>query len=187
MESRWEAIRERIKNGKKDQLLIWLLVGALIIVIVLPTDSSGSKNVQEKTESVDGEDTISDAKEQRLAEVLSQVEGVGKTQVMITYRSSGEKIVEKDLPVTERTVNESDDQGGNSSTVEREQNEETIYEKGSDGSQTPYVVKVTEPEIAGVLIVAEGGGDPVIAKNITEAVIALFGVEAHKIKVMKMN
>lgn len=183
----WEAIRNWIRNGKKDQFLVFLLVGALIVVILLPTDSDSSKKVQEKTEVVNVEEQITDTKEQRLAEVLSQVEGVGRTQVMITYRSSGEKIVEKDIPVTDRTVNDTDGQGGSSSTVEREEKEETIYEKGSDGSQTPYVVKVTEPEIAGVLVVAEGGGDPVIAKNITEAVVALFGVEAHKIKVMKMN
>ena len=41
--------------------------------------------------------------------------------------------------------------------------------------------------IRGVLVVAQGGGDPVIVQNITEAVMALFGIEAHKIKVMKMS
>ena len=34
---------------------------------------------------------------------------------------------------------------------------------------------------------AEGGDDPGVVQNITEAVMALFGVEAHKIKVMKMS
>ena len=39
----------------------------------------------------------------------------------------------------------------------------------------------------GVLVVAEGGGDAKIVKNISDAVLALFSVEAHKIKVVKMN
>ena len=44
-----------------------------------------------------------------------------------------------------------------------------------------------EPEVSGVLVVAEGGDDPVTVREITEAVQALFGIEAHKIKVMKMD
>jgi len=45
---------------------------------------------------------------------------------------------------------------------------------------------VTEP-VTGVLVLAEGGDNAVVEKNITDAVKALFGLEAHKIKVMKMQ
>jgi len=186
MGNRWETILNPFKNAKKDQLLIFLLIGILIVVILLPTNSKSEKEIKTQ-ETVIAERQVKDSQEEKLQEILRQVEGVGKTEVMITYRSSGEKIVEKDVPIMDRTVTEEDGQGGISSTVEREANEETIYEKGSDGSQIPYVVKVTEPEIAGVLIVAEGGDQPVVIKNITDAVVALFGVEVHKIKVMKMN
>ncbi len=43
------------------------------------------------------------------------------------------------------------------------------------------------PKVEGVLVVAQGGGDPKVAKNISDAVLALFPVEVHKIKVVKMN
>lgn len=42
-------------------------------------------------------------------------------------------------------------------------------------------------EIQGVLIVAEGGDNSVTVRKIQEVVMALFQVEAHKIKVMKMK
>lgn len=41
--------------------------------------------------------------------------------------------------------------------------------------------------VQGVLIVAEGADDPVTVQKIQESVMALFQVEAHKIKVMKMK
>ena len=41
--------------------------------------------------------------------------------------------------------------------------------------------------MTGVLVVAQGGDNPVVIKDIQEAVQVLFQVEAHKIKVMKMN
>ena len=40
-------------------------------------------------------------------------------------------------------------------------------------------------EIEGVVVIADGGDNAVVVQNITEAVQALFGVEAHKIKIMK--
>ena len=49
------------------------------------------------------------------------------------------------------------------------------------------MTETLEPEISGVLVVAEGGGRIKTVQEITDAVMALFGVEAHKIKVMKMN
>lgn len=42
-------------------------------------------------------------------------------------------------------------------------------------------------QVTGVLISAEGGGNPVVVQNIQEAVMALFQVDAHRIRIMKMN
>lgn len=42
-------------------------------------------------------------------------------------------------------------------------------------------------KITGVLIAAEGGDDPGVVQNIQQAVMALYQVEAHKIKIMKMK
>lgn len=45
----------------------------------------------------------------------------------------------------------------------------------------------SEKKVTGVLIAAEGADDYVVVQNIQEAVMALFQIEAHKIKVMKMK
>lgn len=42
-------------------------------------------------------------------------------------------------------------------------------------------------KVTGVLVSAEGAHRSVIVKNIQDAVMALFQVDAHKIKVMKMK
>ena len=41
--------------------------------------------------------------------------------------------------------------------------------------------------VTGVLIVAEGADNSVVSRNIVEGVMALFQLDAHKIKVMKMK
>ena len=49
------------------------------------------------------------------------------------------------------------------------------------------MVKTLPPRVEGVLVVAEGAGRGNVNKTIVEIAEALFGVEAHKVKVVKME
>ena len=42
-------------------------------------------------------------------------------------------------------------------------------------------------QVEGIVIVAKGGGDAVVIRNITEVVQALFDVDSHKIKVIEKS
>lgn len=57
----------------------------------------------------------------------------------------------------------------------------------SSGNNEPFVVKTLLPRVEGVVVVAQGAGTGNINKSITDVVQALFDVEAHKVKVVKMN
>ncbi len=151
---------------KKENLGVLLLVGLLLLVIALPTKSN-EENTETEAEDQERDQNLQDQDwqtkmEERLVEVLEQVQGVGKAEVFLTCEGTQEKVVEKDET-------------------------ETVYERDSRGNQTPYVSSEIYPKVTGVLVVAQGGDDPVVIQNIQEAVQVLFQVEAHKIKVMKMN
>lgn len=151
---------------KKENLGILLLAGLLLLAIALPVKKTEEKKTEDE-DSVNTEQSLSDQDwqtrmENRLVQVLEQVQGVGKTEVFLNCEGTQEKVVEKDEA-------------------------ETVYERDSRGNQTPYVSSEIYPRVTGVLVVAQGGDDPVVVQNIQEAVQVLFQVEAHKIKVMKMN
>ena len=169
---KWKAM---LKTGGKNRWAVFLLAGLLLLVISLPTGEGKSAPVLQ-TEAAD-EKSVSQAEElaERLEKVLSRVSGVGKTKVLVTLKSDGKRLVEKDSTTRE------------DSSESRDQEENTVYEKNGSGQEKPYVSETMEPEVSGVLVVAEGGDDPVTVREITEAVQALFGIEAHKIKVMKMD
>lgn len=190
--------QKKIKRPKKDQLVILLLFGVLLLVIAIPVEPKKEKQ-EEKETMQEGESALEGTKEplsadsyerqqeERLKEVLEKVEGVGRAEVMITLRASAQKVVEKDAPSRSQRVEETDSQGGNRTTQENEREETTVYEEGNDGVRTPYVIQELEPAVEGVIVIAEGGGNPAVKQNILEAVQALFPVEAHKIKIMKME
>ena len=172
---------------KKNQLMLMLLVGILLIVIAMPVKKTKTKDVPVEAGTENSyEDEYEEAVERKLEEVLREVEGVGNVKVMVTFQSSSEKI-EKDQAKNSQTVTESDKQGGKRETKEAQDSETTVYDSASGGEQTPYVTKEVNPKVEGVVVIAEGGGNAVVIKNITEAIQALFDVDTHKIKVMKRN
>ncbi len=56
----------------------------------------------------------------------------------------------------------------------------------TDGRE-PYISQQKLPAVEGVLVVAQGGGDSKIKREISDAVMALFPIQAHKIKIVKMQ
>ena len=105
---------------------------------------------------------------------------------MITLKDDGQQLVEKDRGRSSQDIQEQDGTTTRTDTQQQSQ-EETVYFDGNESGGTPFVAKEIVPEVEGVLVVAEGGGNAKVAKNISDAVLALFPVEVHKIKVVKMN
>ena len=185
---------------KKENMIVFVLLGILLLVITIPIDGDLAKEkTKEKKEDTNKEDiTVYNTQidenleyclqlEQRIEELLSNMDGVGEVQAMVTLVTSKELIVEKDEPVTRNTITDSDGAGGTRSTNESSFDYETIYETDGEGNKIPYVIKQIEPEIQGITVVAQGGGNAIVQKNISEVLEALFHLDAHKIKVVKMK
>ena len=97
---------------------------------------------QEETETEGGEATEQQYErllEKRVEDTLECVEGVGKVKVMLTLKSSEEKVVEKDSQREENEITEEDSKGGSRVSEDRSLSHTSIYEQKSDGTQTPYV------------------------------------------------
>ena len=185
------SFKTSLKNLKKDQLLILILSGILLLVIALPAGkaqepSEEPENDQLSVNEISSEQTSYAAyMEQHLEQVLSQMEGVGDVTVMITFQSTSEKIVEKDVETQNETISESDSQGGTRTTQNSNFGETTVYD--GENNQEPYVSKEISPQVEGVVVLASGGDNAVVKQQITNAVQALFGIDTHKIIIMKKN
>lgn len=195
--SKWKSYwMSKLKKPKKEQLVVLLLFGVLLVVIALPT-TTGTMGAEKKdadisgTQGAAGTDTATltyeEQLEKRLSAILSQVAGAGRVEVMVTLESRGERIVEKDTPESRKSVEETDSSGGRRTTDEQDWGEETVYYEDGSGGKSPYVVKELEPNIEGVLVLAEGGDSAVVKQELLEAVQALFPIEAHKVKIMKLE
>ncbi len=57
----------------------------------------------------------------------------------------------------------------------------------TDGGQSPIILVEREPEIRGVIVVAEGAADPAVRLSLQRAVQAVTGVPLSCIEVFEMN
>ncbi len=173
--------------GKRQTWAIVLIIGLLLAVIVWPTssgDEQGGNHAPQTEIPLVGTDelTYEEKLEEKLASILSQVKGAGKVEVMITLESSSELVFQTDEAQNTETIHEQDSAGGirDSSTIDY--TSDTV-QAGSDGS--PYVIKEINPQVSGVLVLAQGAGSAAVKNEIYEAVEALFNLEVHKIKVLE--
>ena len=182
------------KHVKKDQWLILFLAGVLLLIIAMPagrknsTRSDVEMNTQNSQSAVTAQggsdyETYGAALEQRLETILQRMRGVGDVQVMITLASSEERVtLQNDSATTEST---GEDGTGSKRQKESATTESVLVRK--DGQDTPYLVQILTPEIEGVVVVASGADSGQTDTEIIAAVQALFPVQAHKIRVMKMK
>lgn len=186
---------EKIRGISKNQLLVGGLAGLLLLVLAIPTEQGRKQEPKQEAGVEEGgaaaapdSSSVSYRKEleRKLEEILGEMDGVGKVEVMITTQDGGERIVEKDITRNTQEVSE-EDGSVKRDTRESQYQEGTVFSQENGTTGEPFVSRETVPKVEGVLVVAEGGGNAKVAKNISDAVLALFPVEVHKIKVVKMN
>lgn len=183
---------------QKDNLIILVLAGVLLVVLSFPVKKEKEEvQLNEQTElstekTVNGEQRFQELYdyaeylEEKLEGKLTNMKGVGSVKVMITLEASEEQVVEKDEPITRDNTTETDSNGGNRVVYKIDSGQETVFAKEGN-NEIPYVSKTVLPKIAGVLIIAQGAGEGKNSQQIAEIAQVLFGVEAHKVKVVVME
>lgn len=169
---------KKITNEKfKDWWGKYKFVGLVILIgvglLLLPTGKK-TKTVEKSgqtTESLSVEET-----EEKMAKILSDINGVGQLKVMLTLDSGEEQELAKD--------NELSYNGKATSPEDYSKKSETVVVSGDDGEQA-VVTKITAPVYRGALVVCQGAGKADVKLAVTQAVSALTGLSSDRITVVK--
>ncbi len=185
--------RDMAENGM-TRWVILILAGILLLILAWPSQKQDrtKKNASQKTAGQNTQDetvwnTMEEyaaGQEKKVEDVLSQVEGVGDVDVMITLAASEEKITLQDEDTSQEQKKETDSSGGSrENTAAKTKTEHVLIEE--ENGKNPYITQIASPKIEGVVVVAQGAGKGVVDAEIIEAIEALFPIESHKIKVLR--
>lgn len=152
---------KKIFGDISNKTLIYILGGIGVLLILVSSFSAGGDEPQE--ENAPEADYCSEL-EEKLEGILPQIANVGRVDVMVTAKNYGEIVLAKNEKNTEEQI-------------------VILNQKG--GGEDIKIIEEIYPEIKGVIVVADGGKSDKVRNDLTEAIMALLGVEAHKIKIFE--
>lgn len=184
-----EWLKNVLKNKDKrviNNFYITLVIGVLLLLMgntILSADKQKEEPKIEIEKNNSDDTDYASQLEKRMEKALSMVEGVGNIKVLITVKGSGEIVVAEDKS---SDINETIEETNSSVTkqIRSTKSEDTIV---LTDEKSPLVLKEIKPDIEGVIIVAEGGGNIEIKDSLIRATQAILGIESHKIEVLKMK
>jgi stage III sporulation protein AG len=169
---------------KKLQYLAVLLIVIVILAIYFTSKKSPATEEpvsQAASVSTTGLSSI----EEKLQKTLSQIDGAGRVQVMITYESSAELVPAISVD-TQTSTTTDEGENGSSTTKSENTQSEVVTVNGSDGNSA-LVLKENSPPVKGVIVVAEGADDIGVKLSLLSAVETILNVSPDQVDVYKMQ
>lgn len=155
-----DSVKAQIVNLIKEYKYVALILAIGVLLMLLP-----DKQTEPEQLPVVEKSTVS--QEERLEEILAQIQGVGKVRVLLTTAAG-----ERNLYVYD------EDSGGS---------REVVVVTDSQRSQAGLITQVLPPTYLGAVIVCQGGDQPGVQLDVVEAVSDATGLSADKITVLKMK
>ena len=154
---------------KKYKFVVLILVVGLGMMLI-PTDDNG----KESETNLTTQPSIQVTEEEKLSNILSQIKGAGRVEVMLTILTG------------EETLYQSDD-NDNSGDTTYSKNSDTVIVTDAQRNQNGLVRQVNPPVYLGAVVVCQGADDSAVKLAIVDAVSKLTGLGANRISVLKMK
>lgn len=179
--SNWsETLRRQLgRLGKFKYPLLVLLLGLALLAIPVRRDEAEAAPDPAAELAADpaaGDDAIRRL-EQRLGDLLSQMEGAGRVEVALEYAAGPRTVYQTDTSQEVRT-----DAEGKETRVQVE----TVLTSGGS-SQGAVAVQTMEPSFRGAVVAAQGADSAAVQLDLVNAVASLTGLGADDITVIKMK
>lgn len=191
-----ETSKKRLENIVV--FIVILIITLIVINAIWNSDDKSNSNGKQITDqnkklvqskeninTSNLEESIQDDMVKDLEEILSNINGVGKVKVMVTYAETSKTMPVYNEESSQENTEETDSEGGTRKISQTDIRKEVIYEEDDTGKKL-ITQSVISPKIEGAIVTAQGANDPTIKTNIIQAISAVTGLATHKIQVFQM-
>ena len=171
----------RPENRKK---ILWVAGIAAMVLIGLSVLIPSNKDTPQTAAAENADEETARYEEklrERVLAIVSQIDGVGDAHVSLTLDSGIEYVYAKEEK--QDTDMQDDTTGGTTTRASSE--EKLIIVEDENGRKTALIRKTLLPAVRGVVIVCDGGGDPLVVSAVTEAVKTALGINTSQVYVTK--
>lgn len=172
------------REGWRKAVVALGLAGMLLILLssLLPS-SPGRTNAAAGGESIDPQAYLEQT-EARLERLLSGVQGVGKTSVMLTLEHGVEYRYAVDEKLSQNSTT-TYSEGAPQKLEEQQEKEQSYLLVDSSNGRGPLVLTELPPRIQGVVVVCEGAGNATVAARVIDVVTTSLGITSLQVCVVQ--
>lgn len=173
---KFENFIEKLKADKK--MIAMLILGAAGVVLILLSEFTSAKPKEKTAESDNSSFYEYESEiETRLSSIITQINGVGRVNVMVTLKSGEENKYAYNETYQTKNGEQSDERKGES---------EYVVIDGERGDEC-VLLRTDFPQVQGVVVVCDGGDNNTVKNDVTNAVSALLDINTNNISVLKMK
>lgn len=180
---------ETIKNITKDKQkrvenLIFLIILLVILLVsinyIFKSDEKSGNNIASNSNIINNKDSSTYSSqnvsmqvnlEEKLANILSQINGISDVSVLLTYSSDSKQNI----------VYNTKEENSDGKTVE----EKSVAYNEEGGEKTAIVESVEMPRIEGAIIVAKGANSVDIKSKLASTISNVTGIPVYKVQVFE--
>ena len=122
-----------------------------------------------------------------IAEMISNIEGAGKSKVLITLEEGEEIIYLAEKKENSQVITDENSYNQNLKRKTDDIEKKYITTKDSNGNETPVIIKKIEPKIRGAVISCQGAKNQEVRENIIKMVSVALDINSSKICVTKFR
>lgn len=160
----WIIDKDAILHNVKKYRFVFLILLTGLFLMCLP--ASKEDDPVPAAESHQEEPQL----QNDLADILSQVAGAGKVEVLLTQAAGEETVYQTDEDVSENDLRQ-----------------DTVLITGDDRAETGLIRQVNPPVYLGAVVICQGADNANIRLSIVEAVMSVTGLTSDRITVLKMK
>lgn len=184
-----EKLKEKFKEKKIENLVTFLVI-LVVTLIIINNILKDDKNVEIENNSnttqlvtTEKNNVEEENLEIRLEKILSQIQGVGEVDVLITYSQTNSI----NPLYNENTSTSTTKDNSNESNSKITETQSISKEILTDSSSNPIIQTTVSPKVEGAVVIAKGASNTTVKANIISAIEATTGVASHKIQVFTMK
>ncbi len=169
-----------LSKDKTKYIVVIGMIGILLIATstLIPKNSDG-RTENSSLKNVTAETYVAQL-EKKINSMISQIEGVGSSEVVITLENGIENVYAN----SERKTSDCNENISGKSTNRNDTQHDVVIIDGSGGKQA-LVITQKEPTVKGVVVVCEGADNSVIVNRVTDAVTKSLNIKTNRISVVK--
>lgn len=152
----------KVKNIKGIGLIAIGVIAGIVLIIIGSMNSKQPDLKPAEEPLINLSETYTEKLEIKLRELIESIDGVSNAKVMLTLDSGSEYIYAQNNSENKR---------------------EYVIISEADKSETLTLVKEINPKIRGVVVVCQGGNNPVVQSQIINLLSTLFNLPSNRVYV----